>query len=427
MLKESVSEAEGTEKMVWSVVKPNTTPTSPVEPQNPSNFSEVTRKSKVKRGEKSNKAITALKLSLHNLECWQIIPHRCKAASYNMCKVTKNVRSGLVLAQEPWTYATKIRSKLRDWSLFQGIKKANRPRACIYATPDLCCSRIPMFSNEDIVTVGVNNVCQSGDSFIFVSAYMAAEEPAPPKLLKDLLVFTENEQIPTIVGTDANAHHTIWGSSDINPRGEDLLAYCVSADLNFCNVGNKPTSRTNTREEVLDLTLVNRCARDRVVGWHVSNVPSFSDHMYIRFLVKSRIRKQAKMFRNVRRTYWNKYVNELEQKLNEQILQPVSVPSSKEDIDELANKVHSVITNSYDAACPLRKSLRKKQKWSRGHKARRQGQGHKKNPRPRPRTAFPRTETLEAKNRNAQGQGQGPRTQAQVLSKTKKKVFTKIF
>ena len=53
---------------------------------------------------------------------------------------------------------------------------------------------------------------------------MAAEEPAPPNLLRDPLVFTENEQIPTIVGTDANAHHTIWGSSDINPRGEDLLA-----------------------------------------------------------------------------------------------------------------------------------------------------------------------------------------------------------
>ena len=75
-----------------------------------------------------------------------------------MCEVTKNVRSGLVLAQEPWTYATKIRSKLRGWNLFQGIEKGNRPRACIYATPDLCCSLIPMFSNEDIVAVRVNNV-----------------------------------------------------------------------------------------------------------------------------------------------------------------------------------------------------------------------------------------------------------------------------
>ena len=59
------------------------------------------------------------------------------------------------------------------------------------------------------------------------------------------------------------------------------------------------------------------------------------------------------------------------------------------------------------------------QRWSRGHKARGQGQGHKKNP--RSRTAFPRTDTLEAKDRNARGQGQGPTTQAQVLSKKKKK------
>ena len=89
--------------------------------------------------------------------------------------------------------------------------------------------------------------------------------------MRDLLVFTENEQNPTIVGTDANVHHTIWGSFDINPRGKDLLAYCASANLNFCNVGNKPTFRTKTRgEEVLDLTLVNRCEWNRVVGWHVS-------------------------------------------------------------------------------------------------------------------------------------------------------------
>ena len=64
------------------------------------------------------------------------------------------------------------------------------------------------------------------------------------------------------------------------------------------------------------------------------------------------------MFRNLRRTCWNKYINELEQKLNERILKPV--PSLKEDIVVLANKVHSVITKSYVAACPMRESLRKK-------------------------------------------------------------------
>ena len=138
------------------------------------------------------------------------------------------------------------------------------------------------------------------------------------------------------------------------------LARSIMSPLNFCNVGDKPTFRTKTRVEVPDLTLVNRCAWNRVVGWHVSNVPSFSDHLYIRFQVKSRIQNQAKMFRNVRRTCWNKYVDELEQKLDEQILPPVPGASSKDDFDVLANKVHSVITKSYEAVCPTRKSLRKK-------------------------------------------------------------------
>ena len=66
------------------------------------------------------------------------------------------------------------------------------------------------------------------------------------------------------------------------------------------------------------------------------------------------------MFRNVRPTCWKKYKDELELKLNERILPPILVPSSKEDIDVLANKVDSVITKSYYADWLMRKSLRKK-------------------------------------------------------------------
>ena len=109
-------------------------------------------------------------------------------------------------------------------------------------------------------------MCRKGDSFVLILAYMAVKKTTPSNLLRDLLVFTENEEIPTVVGTDANAHHTIWGSSDTNPREEDLLAYCANADLNFCNVRNKPTFRTKTREEVLDFTLVNWYAWNQVVG-----------------------------------------------------------------------------------------------------------------------------------------------------------------
>ena len=55
LLKESVSEAEGTAKVAWSVVTPSTTSTSLVEPQNPSNSSDIACTSKVKQGKNYEK------------------------------------------------------------------------------------------------------------------------------------------------------------------------------------------------------------------------------------------------------------------------------------------------------------------------------------------------------------------------------------
>ena len=74
----------------------------------------------------------------------------------------------------------------------------------------MTCSLIPQFSSEDVVAVRVKNVRREGDSFVFVSAYMALKEPAPPVILKELLSFSDRDKIPTVIGTDANAHHTVW-------------------------------------------------------------------------------------------------------------------------------------------------------------------------------------------------------------------------
>ena len=114
-------------------------------------------------------------------------------------------------------------------------------------------------------------MCRKGDSFVFVSAYMAAEEPAPPSLLGDLLVFTEIEQIPTILGTDANAHHTIWGSSDINPRGKDLLAYSASAEA---DINEFQPFKTSGPDGALSCTATERLeSTERILPCHFSSMP----------------------------------------------------------------------------------------------------------------------------------------------------------
>ena len=63
----------------------------------------------------NQKQIPARKTKSNGFECWQINFHRSKAASYNLREVAKNIRSGIVLIQEPWTYGGAIRSKLRGF------------------------------------------------------------------------------------------------------------------------------------------------------------------------------------------------------------------------------------------------------------------------------------------------------------------------
>ena len=86
-------------------------------------------------------------------------------------------------------------------------------------------------------------------------------------------------------------------------------------------------------------------------------VPSFSDRMYIRFRVQSGT-KRTKMIRNVRRTCWNKYANELDHRLHDLNSTPVSI-SSVDDIEKLASTVQLQIIKSYNVSCPQHKIRRK--------------------------------------------------------------------
>ena len=110
------------------------------------------------------------------------------------------------------------------------------------------------------------------------------------------------------------------------------------------------------REKVLDLTLINRNAENCSSDRHVSDVPSFSDHMYIRFRVQSGT-KRTKIIRIVRRTCWTKYANELDDRLHDLNSTPVSI-SSVDDIEKLASTVQLQI-KSYNVSCPQRKIRRK--------------------------------------------------------------------
>ena len=103
-------------------------------------------------------------------------------------------------------------------------------------------------------------------------------DPPPADITSQLISFCENQKWELIIGTDANSHHIAWGSTDNNHRGENLLDYIISTNMQICNVGNTPTFTNALRGEVIDLTLATTGTTEKVIDWKVDTENTLSDH-----------------------------------------------------------------------------------------------------------------------------------------------------
>lgn len=70
--------------------------------------------------------------------------------------------------------------------------------------------------------------------------------------VRDVIDYADSNGLPIVIGADCNAHHTVWGSSDINQRGEKLMEYLATTSLEIMNNGTKPTFVNRVKEKVID-------------------------------------------------------------------------------------------------------------------------------------------------------------------------------
>ena len=85
------------------------------------------------------------------------------------------------------------------------------------------------FRSRDATTVEVSAVL--GDcrrTIRFSSVYLPYEEHDRPSATMRDIVPHGAEERKEILGIDANAHHILWGSMDINTRDGSLMEYMVS-------------------------------------------------------------------------------------------------------------------------------------------------------------------------------------------------------
>jgi hypothetical protein len=90
------------------------------------------------------------------------------------------------------------------------------------------------------ITYTYGGVCEE---LKVASSYLPydSDEPTPTKEVRVIIEHCQSRKKQLIVGRDGNAHHILWGSTGINPRGGNLMEFLVSSNLNILNRGNEPT------------------------------------------------------------------------------------------------------------------------------------------------------------------------------------------
>lgn len=229
---------------------------------------------------------------------------------------------------------------------------ATKVRTCIFVKADSNYTAVAIseFCSRDLTTVRVDyKINGKPETVILASAYLPYEELNPPsQLLQNLISFCKKEKIELVIGSDANAHHTIWGSTDISPRGKSLSEYLSSTSLIILNKGNTPTFVNKVRKEVIDITLATQKVAREIKNWRVDPEVTFSDHKWITFNIKSDIQPPTK-FRNPRNTNWIEY----RERLNGLTYQSPSDILSVKEIESICQNLTNAIMQAYELSCPL--------------------------------------------------------------------------
>ena len=195
------------------------------------------------------------------------------------------------------------------------------PRVCILVNSAIEACLLADLTTRDVCSIMVNlKTGNSTKKYIYCSVYLPHVEPAPTDEFKNVVSFCEAKGVPLIAGSDANAHHIIWGSSDINVRGSELIKYLSSSNLHILNVGNRPTFERFGREEVLDITLCS--ISHELSNWQVLDEvePSLSDHKFI-FFEHSNVSFVTLTYRNPKSTDWDLYKDSVDDK-NSGVIDP---------------------------------------------------------------------------------------------------------
>ena len=123
------------------------------------------------------------------------------------------------------------------------------------------------------------------------------------------------------------------------------MDYIVSTNLYICNLGTTPTFENAIRSEVIDITLATNNIIDKMMDWKVIRNVSLSDHNRITYKLNSELPISTTIFRNIRKTDWEKYKSMLKVEISK-----MKSDFELKELDDKARLVEEAINKSYEAS-----------------------------------------------------------------------------
>lgn len=145
---------------------------------------------------------------------------------------------------------------------------------------DNFCDAFPITITRDLLVVRCNT---ESETFVLANVYIPPDDDISPwlQIIAEIAEQHKNEKL--ILLGDFNAKNPSWGGQRLDPRGEDLADLLLSLELVWINdINSPPTFASPNGESWIDLTIVNGPALGNISDWEVLDIPSGSDHNYIK-------------------------------------------------------------------------------------------------------------------------------------------------
>ena len=225
------------------------------------------------------------------------------------------------------------------------LYRGDRPRACLATLPGVNLTLVSSLSGNDLA---IGNLSYGGTDTYICSYYHDINIMSISRELESAV----NKYAPTnhiIIGSDTNAHSSLWGSSSNNSRGDAWELFIASSDLDVINDSIEPTFRGHLGHSFIDVSITNRL--NLISNWQNTTETNDSDHCVILFSLGPHVESKSKLVQNIANTNWSLFKDTLNPFLHSRDI------CSTGELNFRARELISNIIQAFSKACPPKRPL----------------------------------------------------------------------